>query len=368
LPNPARPLDGGLGLRSLIVGLIMTLFKVDVRSRRMPGRRAVRHALLLLVLAPMTASAQIVEGLGSRALGMGGAFVAVANDSSATWWNPGALAEGPFLDAAFSTSFTEVDERRPAASTSVIGFSLTTPPAGISYYRWRLNEIPTEPAQPGREDEQGGIPLRSLSAAQIGVTLLHSLMTGVHAGATVKYVRGTLRTDLGSVTLPPSALLDRAGELDGGQSQQGVDVDLGVLAVKGMVRGGVLVRNLFEIGFEGPDGVEVMRLPRQVRIGGAFDADSKGLPLMVSVDVDVVRYDTSFGERRVVAFGAEHWFIPRRLAVRGGARFNTVGNETRAVTAGASVGVRTGLYVDGHLVLGGNADEQGWGLAARVSF
>ena len=89
---------------------------------------------------------------------------------------------------------------------------------------------------------------------------------------------------------------------------------------------------------------------------------------MVSVVVDVVRYVSAFGERRVIAFGGEHWFIPRRLAVRGGARFNTVGNETQAVTAGASVGVRTGLYVDGHFVLGGNADEQGWGVAARVSF
>jgi hypothetical protein len=111
-----------------------------------------------------------------------------------------------------------------------------------------------------------------------------------------------------------------------------------------------------------------MRLPRQIRLGAAFDADSKGVPLIVSLDVDAVRYDTSYGERRVVAFGAEHWLVRRRLAVRGGARFNTVGTETRAVTAGASVGLRAGLYVDGHLVRGGNADEQGWGIAARVSF
>ena len=151
---------------------------------------ALRCALLMLVLLPAAASAQIVEGLGSRALGMGGAFVAVANDSSATWWNPGALADGPFLDATIGFATTEVDLRRPAARTSVTGFSLTTPPAGFSYYRWRLTEIPTAEGQPGREDEQGGIPLRSLSAAQLGVTLVHSLMNGVHAGATVKYVRG----------------------------------------------------------------------------------------------------------------------------------------------------------------------------------
>jgi hypothetical protein len=343
----------------------MTFFKLEVGDAR-PGIRGV--LLLLLVALPGTAAAQITETLGSRALGMGGAFVAVANDSSATWWNPGALAEGPFLDAAFATSTTEVDEGRPAGRASATGFAMTTPPAGFSYYRWRMTEIPTDAGQPDREDEQAGIPLRALSAAQIGVTLVHSLMTGVHAGATVKYVRGTLRTDFASAALPPSDLLDRADDLEGGDSQQGVDVDLGLLAVSGPMRGGVLVRNLAELEFEGPDGAPVVRLPRQVRLGAAFDAESKGVPLMVSLDVDVVRYDTSYGERRVVAFGAEHWLVRRRLAVRGGARFNTVGSETRAVTAGASFGVRSGLYVDGHLVRGGNADEQGWGIAARVSF
>ena len=106
------------GLRSLIVGLIMTLFKLDERSRADVCRPGLHYVLLMLVLLPTIASAQIVEGLGSRALGMGGAFVAVANDSSATWWNPGALADGPFLDATIGFATTEVDDQRPASRTS----------------------------------------------------------------------------------------------------------------------------------------------------------------------------------------------------------------------------------------------------------
>jgi hypothetical protein len=54
--------------------------------------------------------------------------------------------------------------------------------------------------------------------------------------------------------------------------------------------------------------------------------------------------------------------------VRGGARFNTVGEQDRTVTAGASVAVRAGLFVDGHAAYGSEASERGWGLAARVSF
>jgi len=54
----------------------------------------------ILIIATTDSSAQIVESVGNRALGMGGAFVAVANDSTATWWNPAGLATGPYADLA----------------------------------------------------------------------------------------------------------------------------------------------------------------------------------------------------------------------------------------------------------------------------
>ena len=54
--------------------------------------------VLLLALASVPAEAQqIFESVGTRALGMGGAFVAVADDASAVWWNPAGLIVGqPF--------------------------------------------------------------------------------------------------------------------------------------------------------------------------------------------------------------------------------------------------------------------------------
>jgi hypothetical protein len=54
--------------------------------------------------------------------------------------------------------------------------------------------------------------------------------------------------------------------------------------------------------------------------------------------------------------------------MRAGARFNTVGAEEQAYTVGASVAVRSGIYVDGHGVFGGADDESGWGIGARVTF
>jgi hypothetical protein len=112
-----------------------------------------------------------------------------------------------------------------------------------------------------------------------------------------------------------------------------------------------------------------MRLPRQVRLGAAFDAEKvSALPLMLSLDADVRTYATATGDRKVVAVGAEQWLFGHRFGLRGGGRFNTVGGRERAATVGASVAVRSGLYLEGHLVTGGSDDERGWGADARVSF
>src|SRR6267143_6224513 len=52
----------------------------------------------LVVSAPVTARAQRYEDIGVRAQGMAGAFVAVADDATATWWNPAGLATGAFFN------------------------------------------------------------------------------------------------------------------------------------------------------------------------------------------------------------------------------------------------------------------------------
>src|SRR5580765_7321711 len=54
-----------------------------------------RAMLFLLLLWPGAAFGQSVfEAAGVRALGMAGAFVAVADDSSSVFWNPAGLASG----------------------------------------------------------------------------------------------------------------------------------------------------------------------------------------------------------------------------------------------------------------------------------
>ena len=66
----------------------------------------------LLAAAPGLAQAQTFETFGIRAQGMGGAFVAVSDDATATWWNPAGLATGGFFDSVVQNgSTTEPDDR-----------------------------------------------------------------------------------------------------------------------------------------------------------------------------------------------------------------------------------------------------------------
>jgi hypothetical protein len=336
-----------------------------------------RPTLWLLPLVLLTwegrASAQIFEAVGSRALGMGGAFVAVANDSSATWWNPGGLAAGPFLDLALARAVTDSSRQTPARRDRATWFAVAAPAFGLSYYRLRVTEagLPpaTDPDGGVREEGQGPVPVRSLAVSQFGATVVQSVASGVHLGTTVKYVRGRLRGGLDGTGLAAPDALDAGEDLDGGDVQHKLDVDIGLLAVGGPLRLGAVMRNVRRPAFTSDDGSERVRLPRQVRLGAAFDGEAIDFaPVTFSLDADLRRYDTAAGERRVVALGGEGWLLGKRIGLRAGGRWNTVGAEDRAATGGISVALRSGLYLDGHIVRGGTADDRGWGLAARVSF
>jgi hypothetical protein len=314
------------------------------------------------------AAAQIVEGVGERALGMGGAFVAVASDSSATWWNPAALADGPFFDLSLGRAVETRDFGFPAGRDRVSGFALSTPVIGVSFRRVALvGTALASIAQPagGRDNEGGQTALREWSASVLGGTIVQTVVDGVHVGATLKYLRGTLRAGTAFPGTGPEAAIEQAEDLDGGDAESQFDLDVGALATAGALRLGVVVRNLRAAKF----AAGAFELPRQARVGVAFSAEQVGgPPLMVSFDADLRAYESGSGRRRVIAVGAEQWLAGSRLGLRAGARFNQTGHEERAITAGASIAIRRGSYLEAHVVGGGSPAEQGWGTGVRVSF
>jgi hypothetical protein len=308
------------------------------------------------VLAATTAAAQAVEAVGARALGMGGAFVAVANDSSATWWNPAGLPTGPFVDVTAGAATAGGGDS--TARVRSFGFAVAVPVLAASYYRLRITDIdslgPTVVSGGGRQEGRVGVPSQSLKLGQLGVTVVHSIFPGVHAGATLKLVRGTAE----------------GTESDATESR--VDADVGVLGVVGPVRVGVVARNLSEPALYRSGGsAPAVRLSRQVRLGVAYDGDppppGRSRPFIVSFDADLHAYDTVRGPRRMLAVGAERWTSTRRFGVRGGGRFNQTGAHERAASAGASVALVNGLIAEVYASAGSRA-ERGWGVVVRASF
>jgi len=313
--------------------------------------------------------AQIVESVGNRAIGMGGAYVAVAADSTATWWNPAGLATGPFSDISAGRAVTDLKGGVPARRDRVSWFAATAPAVGFSYYRLRITDIrgsgATGQGSVSREDTRAEVSLRSVSVSELGLTLVQSILPGVHAGATLKYLRGTLRAGTDSAALPIDDLLDNGEDLEGGNAESRFDLDAGLMGAFGPVRIGAVMRNIREPKFAD----ETFTLPRQTRVGAAIDVErAGGPPFIASIDADVKTYATATGDRRVVAIGAEQWLWRKRIGVRGGARFNRVGAQERAATAGVSIGLRNGFYVEGQAVRGGSDAERGWGLGTRVTF
>ena len=344
-----------------------------------------RHLRLwrtLLVAAALTpgavprADAQSFDQVGTRAKGMGGAFVAVADDATATWWNPAGVPNSFVVDAVldFQTSgFTDNGPvppgKSPGTRNGVAGFAFCFPAVGLSYYRVRQTGI--EPATaatlPGRQDPATGPLARSLLTEQVGVSLVQSLGDSLVVGATLRVVHGGVSTAPG-VPGDVDAGLDAAAEADGPTRTTG-DVDVGAVLHVKRLRLALAARNLAAPDFPASDGIS-WRIDRVVRVGMAV-VDGHGAGRQdwtVSADADLTRESTPFGDRRDVAFGAERWIAHRRVGVRGGLRVSTVDDARTAVSGGASVGLISGVWVEAQATGGADRTTRGWGIDAHVMF
>src|SRR3977135_374662 len=104
---------------------------------------------VVLISAPLTAHAQRYEDIGVRAQGMAGAFVAVADDATATWWNPAGLATGAFFNGIVEYDSLQEPRRGgdpvgappPGWRSHAGGVAVAFPALGLSYYRLNISEI-----------------------------------------------------------------------------------------------------------------------------------------------------------------------------------------------------------------------------------
>lgn len=340
---------------------------------QMPATFRTALAVGALVLWASPAHAQIYEIVGTRAQGMGGAFVAVADDATATWWNPAGLATGAYFSGVLERgSATEPAEHRPngpAWQGDTEAFALVFPALGLSYYRLRINEIaPSASIEGSAPDRQhqgaSGVSLRALATRQFGVTIGQSVGSHLVLASTFRLVRGGLGLASGAAVEDP---LDAAADLSVPADTEG-DLDLGAMASFGSARLALVVKHVREPAFG--DGENRFVLERQVRTGLAFEAQPAGAvnALTFALDADLSKTPTAFGEARHVAAGAEVWVLGRRVGVRGGVSTNTVGEASTSTSAGASLAARSGLYLDGAVTVGSDKSREGWTIGLRVTF
>jgi hypothetical protein len=289
----------------------------------------------MLVAGAASAAAQAagaggVEVLGVRAQGMAGAFVAVADDATAIYWNPAGLATGDFVSLAVERSHVSLPStaggEAPALRTGAV--LIGTPPLGAGYYRLGSTHV-------------------------VPVNVLQSIGDHLNVGGSVKAVWG---------------------EGIDGRTHARLDADLGLMIRTQAWRVGLVVRNLAEPNF-GPEviafGGNRYRLQRHARLGAAlFPRDG----LTLAVDADLTPLDQPFdpaapvdARRRALAIGAEQE-VSARVVVRGGVRAQTIAAARPSASAGASIALRPSIWADVQATGGGDRADRSWTVGLRFAY
>jgi hypothetical protein len=311
-----------------------------------------------LLVLPLQVGAQSLDAVGTRAQGMGGAFVGVADDASAVYWNPAGLAGGAYFSLVIdgNTAETVPDGLPNASARSGWLLALATPALGLSYTRTQTTTV----------RPSFGIPenshVESLLTQHVGVTLVQSIIDQLAVGATVKLVRGIAA----AADVPGNDREQLLEDIDLiGHGSNKVDLDIGVMAVAPFGRAGLTIRNVTEPSFE-TGAADELPLQRQVRAGGSVIL----LPnWKLAGDVDLLETDGPFGDFREVSLGTEAQ-VTRRLTARSGVRFNTAAEigAAPAVSVGGSFAVMGSVQIDGQYTGGSDKALRGWGIAGRVVF
>jgi hypothetical protein len=294
--------------------------------------------LVFALAFPSVAFAQRFDEVGVRAQGMAGAFVAVADDATATWWNPAGLATG----------LTFVDLSAEVMGGGGRGVAMGFPSLGLSYYRLKISQIQpsgsTVFSPSGRQDigaAGSGLPSVDVGLSQFGATVGQSLSQHLVVATTIKLV---------------SALSDTQA-----------DLDVGAMAEFSVIRLGIAVRNVREPTFG--SGSSALAVARRARAGAALIAPVRGMldRLVLAVDADLTTATTNGRQEREVAGGVETWWAGRRLGVRGGAGVNTATGGSFGAF-GVSVVPYPRVNLEGAVMRGLDSTRDQWSFGLRVTF
>lgn len=266
---------------------------------------------------------------GARALGMGGAFVAVANDASAMYWNPAGIAQLSQREAIVTSALWIADINYnyagivlPVSSLGVIGFNFTSLSMG-------------EMERTTEEQPDGTGNFFSAGSFAVGVSYARNLTEWFSIGGNVKYIREGIwnssasgfAVDIGTLfTTPFKGVKFGAGISNFGEKMQITGDDL-------LVQKDISPNHGNNPNINANLTTEKFDLPLNLRIGISYE------PLVSEDQYLVVAIDASHpnDNSESINIGGEYAMFHRMLALRGGYKALGARDSEERLTFGGGI-------------------------------
>lgn len=342
-------------------------------------------AVLLALLLPAQAMATEFVIVGPRAMGMGGAGVAVTTDALATYWNPAGLAMTQTVDIRIQAGGQGIDRLGIAesihdlenfnvndtsaanlANAQNIANQINQPGANVSmngsaglYIKGHFGEhafginvsdvatggsfvsTPVQATQPGGAGTPisltGQMALRGLEMRQVALSYAYAFADKTFAiGITGKIIQGAAYS--GTTTLTGGTDVSLRDNFGKPALSTAFGIDLGAIyRPASWLRFGVVAKDLTRPTFNAPGGEEI-KVDPQVRGGMAINPYST---LTLTADVDVTSNKTLVPgvKNQLLSLGAEQTILTEFLSLRIGA-FKNMQDATTPFTPTAGFGLR----------------------------
>jgi len=357
-------------------------------------------AVLVITLLHGHVSAVEFVMVGPRAMGMGGAGVAVTTDALATYWNPAGLAMTQTVDIRIvgggqgidrlgvADAIKDLEDFNPnapdaAAKAQDIANRLNRPGANTSLngaaglymkghfgehaFGFNISDVATgggfisTPVQVSGTTITGAMALRGLEARQAAFSYAYAFADKTFSiGITAKAIQGAAYNGTQSLVGGQDVkLLDNFGKA---KISTAFGIDVGAIyRPSSWLRFGVVAKDINQPEFDAPDGTK-MKLGPQVRGGVAVNPYSS---LTLTSDVDITSNQTLVPgvKSQVLSLGAEQTILTEFLSFRIGA-FKNMKDAQTPFTPTAGFGLRFyALRID----VGGGYDFREQGALASGS-
>jgi hypothetical protein len=372
-----------------------------------------RMAILLLASAwPSYGSTAEFVIVGPRAMGMGGAGVAVTTNALATYWNPAGLAMTQTVDIRvqggglaidrrglgdalhdlenFTTSDTSPDNlargqsiadriNRPGATVSVNGSAGLYVKGHLGEHAFGFNvsdvatgggfvSTPVQASQPGGPGTPitvaGQMALRGLEARQLAFSYAYAFSDKTFAiGITAKVIQGAAYN--GSTDLTGGSGVSTTDHFGKPNISTTYGIDLGAIyRPSSWARFAVVAKDINKPTFDAAGGGELTLEP-QVRFGVAINPYSS---LTLSADVDATSNKTFVPgvKNQLLSLGLEQTILSEFLSFRVGT-FKNMQDASTPFVPTAGLGIR---WFNFRADAGGGYDfrEKGALVSASISF